>query len=851
MGRQIDTVVKPIRSYYNESDRENSDYDQVLPITSFDAVLETGDPESMNLTTLKQNIEHRLSSLDTGKQNIIQAGNSGNIAIFTGQEGVLSELLKIDNITTEPLSASSNKIITEKAIVNYYQDVIQPEIGNAGGLGEKVESLEIDRTIMQGELDNIDTQLSTVTSDLLLKASISELDDVRVLAQGKADVTEINAIKADVNQTKIDIQDRIIKNIPILPGTYTKVIVDEKGLITSGSNITLNELPDFPISKITDLDNAISAKANVEDLNSLQTAVNGKLSGNNAIAPGTATKVTYDAKGLITNSDILTEIDLPAISIDKITGLRDALDAAGSESSIEDIRTQLNNKLDKNLSIVAGTATKITYDVNGLITSGSNITAADIPVIPISKVAGLDDNLISINNTSADLQIQLNNRVIKNEDIVAATATKVTYDAKGLITGSQSLIESDIPEIPTSKVTGLDAALANIGDIPADIETQLNNKLDKNIDVVAGTFTKITFDIKGLITSGSNLIEADIPELGIDKITNLQATINDKLSKNIDIIAGVGTKISYDTKGLVIGAENLTANDIPEIPTSKVTGLDEALANIDIPADLEATLNAKLDKNIDIVAGTYPKITYDTKGLITGGQILVEADIPTLPTSKIIGLDDALANIDIPADLQATLNAKLDKNIDIVAGTATKITYDVKGLIISGETLVASDIPELGIDKITNLQATIDGKLSKNIAITAGTATKITYDVNGLITASDILTAADIPEIPTSKIIGLDDALANIDIPADLQNQLDSKVTKNADIVGGTFAKITYDDKGLVTSGQVLTESDIPEIGIAKVTNLQTSLDGKATVVASTTAPVETLASNILYCVYE
>ena len=41
------------------------------------------------------------------------------------------------------------------------------------------------------------------------------------------------------------------------------------------------------------------------------------------------------------------------------------------------------------------------------------------------------------------------------------------------------------------------------------------------------------------------------------------------------------------------------------------------------------------------------------------------------------------------------------KNIDIVAGTSTKITYDKKGLVTSGTTLSDTDIPNLNAGKIT------------------------------------------------------------------------------------------------------------------------------------------------------
>ena len=47
------------------------------------------------------------------------------------------------------------------------------------------------------------------------------------------------------------------------------------------------------------------------------------------------------------------------------------------------------------------------------------------------------------------------------------------------------------------------------------------------------------------------------------------------------------------------------------------------------------------------------------------------------------------------------LDKKIDKNLDIVAATGTKITYDANGLVTAGTTLVAEDIPELDANKIT------------------------------------------------------------------------------------------------------------------------------------------------------
>jgi hypothetical protein len=49
-----------------------------------------------------------------------------------------------------------------------------------------------------------------------------------------------------------------------------------------------------------------------------------------------------------------------------------------------------------------------------------------------------------------------------------------------------------------------------------------------------------------------------------------------------------------------------------------------------------------------------------------------------------------------------TFNGKLDPNVAIVAGTKTKITYDTDGLVTAGADLASGDIPNLDANKITS-----------------------------------------------------------------------------------------------------------------------------------------------------
>lgn len=79
--------------------------------------------------------------------------------------------------------------------------------------------------------------------------------------------------------------------------------------------------------------------------------------------------------------------------------------------------------------------------------------------------------------------------------------------------------------------------------------------------------------------------------------------------------------------------------------------------------------------------------------------------------TKMAALDKADSdNAAAIAAVEQKANAAVVANAGIAAGTATKITYDAKGLVTKGENLSASDIPTLGISKIDGLQDALDGK---------------------------------------------------------------------------------------------------------------------------------------------
>ena len=114
---------------------------------------------------------------------------------------------------------------------------------------------------------------------------------------------------------------------------------------------------------------------------------------------------------------------------------------------------------------------------------------------------------------------------------------------------------------------------------------------------------------------------------------------------------------------------------------------------------------------------------------------------------------------------------------------------------------------------------------SSNIVIPAtGSALILSTSSGGTVSGLTTTTYPDLTELALLKGV----------TGSSVQTQLNGKVSTNTAITGATNTKITYDAKGLVTSGTTLIESDIPTLSQSKVTNLTTDLAGKQATLQST-----------------
>lgn len=199
---------------------------------------------------------------------------------------------------------------------------------------------------------------------------------------------------------------------------------------------------------------------------------------------------------------------------------------------------------------------------------------------------------------------------------------------------------------------------------------------------------------------------------------------------------------------------------VGEIPQSKVTSLTTDLAAKATTTALnavKATAEAAAPQ-----ATTYTKTEVDDKVASAVGSVykmkgsVDDASALTALTGVVIG--------DVYNVVAAgTLNGEAFEAgsnfvaIKAGAGSQTGMWDKLGGTIDLSAYAKKAEVPTL--TAFNNLTTTVNGKVTANANISAGTKCKITYDAKGLVTAGADLTDSDIPTLATSKISGLDTAL--------------------------------------------------------------------------------------------
>lgn len=213
---------------------------------------------------------------------------------------------------------------------------------------------------------------------------------------------------------------------------------------------------------------------------------------------------------------------------------------------------------------------------------------------------------------------------------------------------------------------------------------------------------------------------------------------------------------------------------------------------------------------------------------------------------KIFGSITELLNLVLRKDTRA-ITVRPNQTVTYTADRDVQLPpQDVDAVLVS----------ETATQTLTNKTVDGDNNTVQDLPVTAiktvlADANKVLLrDASGVVTSALVGDSNLATGIDAAKIDG--GLVSNVEfnyldgVTSAIQTQLDAKVDENAAIVGATNTKITYDSKGLVTSGTALAASDLPtgidatKLADGSVTstefqyintvtsNVQTQLDAKA-----------------------
>ncbi len=437
----------------------------------------------------------------------------------------------------------------------------------------------------------------------------------------------------------------------------------------------------------------------------------------------------------------------------------------------------------------------------------------------------------------------LADNAVTNAKITDATITGAKL-ANDTITATQiaanAISSSELADnaVDTAAITDLNVTTGKLADTAVTTAKIADS---------AVTFAKTNFnngDIPGAkITSASitaTQLAADSvtnTQLATDSITGVEIAGNTITSDNI----ALDTINAGNIAANAIGASELADNAVDSaaiasnaVTTAKILNLNvttDKIANNAITAVkiLDNTISNSKMVNDAITSAELAANAVDTAAIATSA--VTDAKIASgISGTKITDGTITAAKLNT-SNIDRSLNVSsgnLGINNAVTGGASARngITYNNEGLITSTAALVASDLPEatasavgaISVPATGGLAVTAAGALSINNTVTGATTSGITFNDQGLITATTALVASDLPLATASTVGAVSIPVASAPLAISGTGVLS---IANSGVTAGTYPKVTVSAQGIVTSGTTLAAGDIPDLAATKITTGQ------------------------------
>lgn len=409
------------------------------------------------------------------------------------------------------------------------------------------------------------------------------------------------------------------------------------------------------------------------------------------------------------------------IEISASPGSTDAVTEGSVNLYFTNARARAAISATQNLTYNSTTGVLTGPDLSGYLTSSTASTtyqAKDADLTAIAALAGttgflkktaadtwtLDTSTYLTGNQSISLSGDATGSgatsiavTLANSGVTAGTYSKVTVDAKGRVTVGAALASADLPTytgtLTSSQITtGLGYTPANIAGatfsgnvtVPRIFTTGLSTSWGATsagntggMDVAMGTSTSATWLLSGsssgTFRGGIQVLDAG-GQVRIYEGTNYLSLVGGAGTINGNAILTSANYSSYSPSltgtgasgswGISVTGNAATATKWATARTETLSGDVTGSASVDGSANWTITTTLA---NSGVTAGTYTKITVDSKGRATVGSTLAAADIPDLTLEKI---PDAWVKKSVRAATTANITLSATQTIDGIAVVA-------------------------------------------------------------------------------------------------------------------------------------------------------------------------------------
>ena len=337
-----------------------------------------------------------------------QGTDSANKALVTNAKGTVETgQIKAGMIANGAVGTGNivDKAVTTAKIAD--ENVTTATIANLAVTTEKIA----DANVTEGKLAT-DSVTPLKVKDGLVKGSGS----VSVERDPTTGVITVSGTDTQYDDAALARRVTTLENTGVTKEKIDAIAKKQDKLVASGENANIVGSDGVSVSIGTN--GKITVAGN-------QTAINSALDGKqDKLTAGTGIKI--DTNNTISTDGLATNSDLTALQ-KTVSGHTTSIDRLDGADTVDGSVKQQIKKAKSDL----------TTDIQANTTAAAEAKSAAEAAQATAKKA-----------------------VVANNAITAGTGTKITYDAKGLVTGSTSLAASDIPALTTGKITGLDDALA-------------------------------------------------------------------------------------------------------------------------------------------------------------------------------------------------------------------------------------------------------------------------------------------------------------------------------------------------------------------------------------------------------